>query len=99
MNTVMHDLKCYLPYHLLHIASDNGFSQFLSRYYRQYNLYKYIFSSKMRLKIAQCLPMEVEEPLLVMQSLISGVQIAEVLEPANPDFSEKNCAIELIESS
>lgn len=52
----------------------------------------------MRLQIAQCLPMEVEEPLLVMQSLNSGVQIAEVLEPVNPDFSEKNCAIELIET-
>ena len=53
----------------------------------------------MRLKIAQCLPMEVEEPLLVMQSLNSGLQIAEVLEPANPDISEKNGAIELIENS
>ena len=81
------------------MTSDNEFSQFLSRYYRQYNLYKYVFSSKMRLKIAQCLPMEVEEPLLVTQSLNSGVQIAEVFEPVNPDFSEKNGDIDLIESS
>lgn len=52
----------------------------------------------MRLKIAQRLPMEVEEPLRTKQSLNSGVQIAEVFDPANPDFSEKNCALELIEN-
>lgn len=49
--------------------------------------------------MAQCLPMEVEEPLRTKQSLNSGVQIAEVSDPTNPDFSEKNCAFELIENS
>ena len=52
----------------------------------------------MRLKITQCLPQGIEDPLPPM-SLNSGVEIKEELVSAYPDFSEKNSVIELIESS
>ena len=52
----------------------------------------------MRLIINQCLPQEIEEPLQPM-SLNSGVEIKEEMVSANPDFSDQNSVIKLIESS
>eukprot|EP00596_Hydrurales_sp_CCMP1899_P007705 CAMPEP_0119051172 /NCGR_PEP_ID=MMETSP1177-20130426/72879_1 /TAXON_ID=2985 /ORGANISM="Ochromonas sp, Strain CCMP1899" /LENGTH=194 /DNA_ID=CAMNT_0007030289 /DNA_START=28 /DNA_END=612 /DNA_ORIENTATION=+ len=44
----------------------------IESYYRQFNLYKYVFSPRLRLIIKQVLPLEIEQPSLTIFPLNSG---------------------------
>ena len=47
----------------------------IDSYYRQYNLYKYVFSARLRLVASQTMPQGVEQPSLPIASLNSGLKL------------------------
>ena len=47
----------------------------IDSYYRQFNLYKYIFSAKLRLVANQTMPQGVEQPSLPIASLNNGLKL------------------------